>query len=98
MPMLPSGRHVAIRLAPLGELISDAASPFNVHKVLSIREKADLHPFTEVLWLLPEGRSWPPEIDVIPVTFSITSQRGWIPSTMRRYSLKSPALGSPSPR
>lgn len=55
--MLPSGRHVAISRTPLLKLLDDAASVVNVHKVLTIRQKSDLYPFTEVLWLIPEGQA-----------------------------------------
>ena len=54
MPMLPSGRHVAINRAPLQKLLDEACDIANVHKVLAIRQKTDLYPFAEVLWLIPE--------------------------------------------
>ncbi len=46
MPMLPSGRHVAITRNPLQTLLYDAASVVNVHKVLAICQKSDLYPLT----------------------------------------------------
>ena len=57
MPMLPSGRHVAILFQPLHDLLSDAANVMNVHKVLGIQHKKDLHAFAEVLWLVPEEQA-----------------------------------------
>ncbi len=57
MPMLPSGRHVAITRNPLQTLLYDAASVVNVHKVLAICQKSDLYPLTEVLWLIPEDQA-----------------------------------------
>lgn len=52
--MLPSGRHVAILLQPLFDLLEDAVNVTKVHRVLAIQHKKDIYPFTEVLWLLPE--------------------------------------------
>ena len=57
MPMLPSGRHVAINRTPLLKLIDDATSVVNVHKVLPIRQKSDIYPYTEILWLIPEDQA-----------------------------------------
>lgn len=54
MPMLPSGRQVAIKIDPIHDLLDDAFNVFKVHKVLAIREKADIYPFIDVLWLLPQ--------------------------------------------
>ena len=54
MPMLPSGRQVAIRINLMQELLDDAASILKVHKVLAIRDKTDIYPFTDVLWLKPQ--------------------------------------------
>lgn len=57
MPMLPSGRHVAILLEPLNDLLEDALNVVKVHKVLAIQTKADLYAFTDVIWLLPESEA-----------------------------------------
>lgn len=54
MPMLPSGRHVAILLEPLWQLLEEATNVLHVHKVLGIQKRKDLHQFIEVLWLVPE--------------------------------------------
>lgn len=54
MPMLPSGRQVAIRINLMQELLDDAASIVKVHKVLAIRDKTNIYPFTDVLWLMPQ--------------------------------------------
>lgn len=57
MPMLPSGRHVAMIRAPLRKLLEDATNVLKVHKVLAIQQKADIYPFTDVAWLVPEGQA-----------------------------------------
>lgn len=54
MPMLPSGRQVAIQINIVKDLLDDSANPLKVHKVLAILEQADVYPYTDVLWLLPE--------------------------------------------
>lgn len=51
MPMLPSGRHVAIMRDPLDELLNNAELATNVHRVLAIRDKADTYLFADVIWL-----------------------------------------------
>lgn len=55
MPMLPSGRHVALLLQPVADLLADALNVLNVHRILGIQHKIDIYPFTEVLWLVREG-------------------------------------------
>ena len=79
MPMLPSGRHVAIDRTPFQVLLDDAASPFNVHKVLGICEKADIHPFTEVIWLLPEEQATEAQIDAAFLDGSLPRPPGLVP-------------------
>jgi hypothetical protein len=54
MPQLPSGRHVAITLNPLAALLDEADNLGNVHKIMAIKTLADLDPYIEVVFLLPE--------------------------------------------
>lgn len=54
MPMLPSGRQVAIRINLMQDLLNDATNILKVHKVLAIRDKPDIYPFTDVIWLKPQ--------------------------------------------
>ena len=79
MPMLPSGRHVAIIRAPLNELLDSAEITANVHKVLAIHEKTDLYPFTEVLWLLPQGQASQEQVDAAFLDRSLPRPAGFIP-------------------
>ncbi len=53
MPMLPSGRHVAINRAPLKSLLEGEQGLSTVHLVLAIQAKADIYPYTELILLLP---------------------------------------------
>ena len=55
MPMLPSGRHIALSPEPLVELLENASLPGNVHKVMALKEWPDLHPWIDVIYLVPEG-------------------------------------------
>jgi hypothetical protein len=54
MPQLPSGRHIAITLNPLAALLDEADNSGNVHKIMAIKTLADLEPYIEVVYLLPE--------------------------------------------
>jgi hypothetical protein len=55
MPMLPSGRHIVLSPAPLVDLLERANQPGNVQKVMALKEWPELHPWIDVLYLLPEG-------------------------------------------
>ncbi|MHB1199164.1 MAG: hypothetical protein ACYCZ6_06315 [Polaromonas sp.] len=79
MPMLPSGRHVAIIRDSLHELLDNAEIATNVHKVLAIHEKTDLHAFTEVLWLLPQGQASQEQVDAAFLDESLPRPAGLIP-------------------
>lgn len=59
MPMLPSGRQVAIQINIRRDLLDDADNGMKVHKVLAIREQADIYPYTDVLWLMPKEQLAP---------------------------------------
>ena len=63
MPMLPSGRHVAILRDSLSELLDNAEQVTHVHKVLAIQDRADTYLYTDVLWLLPEGQASQEQVD-----------------------------------
>jgi hypothetical protein len=63
MPMLPSGRHVAILFQPLFDLLHDAINVVKVHKVLAIQHKKDVCPFVDVLWLVPEGEATEKQVE-----------------------------------
>ncbi|MDI1269472.1 MAG: hypothetical protein PSV40_10295 [Polaromonas sp.] len=63
MPMLPSGRQVAIQINIRDELLNDADSPLKVQKVLAIRAQADIYPYTDVLWLVPKAPVGPEQKD-----------------------------------
>jgi hypothetical protein len=79
MPMLPSGRHVAILFQPLHDLLSDAANVINVHKVLGIQHKKDLHRFAEVLWLVPEEQASEEQVSNAFLDGSLPRPPGLVP-------------------
>lgn len=51
MPMLPSGRQVAITLAPLAVMIAHVADGDNLKRILAIENPEGLYPYTEVNYL-----------------------------------------------
>ena len=59
MPMLPSGRYVAVIRDSLSELLDNAEQSTNVHKVLAIQVTADIYPYTDLVWLLPASQARP---------------------------------------
>jgi hypothetical protein len=59
MPMLPSGRHVAVDPAPLRELLSDPANAFNAHRIMAIRSVDDLFPWLSLIELVPAAKGAP---------------------------------------
>ena len=79
MPMLPSGRHVAILLQPLNALLHDAHNVVNVHKVLAIQHKKDVYPFTEVLWLVPQAEATKEQVDDAFLDGSLPRPPGLVP-------------------
>jgi len=79
MPMLPSGRHVAILLQPLNELLRDATNVFNVHKILAIQHKKDAYPFAEVIWLLPQAEATKELVDAAFLDSSLPRPPGLVP-------------------
>lgn len=52
--MLPSDSHVALSPAPLLELLKNASHPGDARKGMSVKAWPDLHPFVDVIYLLPE--------------------------------------------
>ncbi len=55
MPMLPSGRQVAITLAPLADMVAHVADGDNLKKILAVENPEGLYPYTEVNYLqMPE--------------------------------------------
>jgi hypothetical protein len=52
MPVLPSGRDVAVDPAPLRNLLTDAASAFNAHHVMGLQAVDDLFRWLDVLMLV----------------------------------------------
>lgn len=79
MPMLPSGRHVAILLQPLNALLHDVHNVVNVHKVLAIQHKKDVYPFTEVLWLVPQADATKEQVDDAFLDGSLPRPPGLVP-------------------
>ncbi len=79
MPMLPSGRHVAILRDPLNELLDNAEQVTHVHKVLAIQDRADTHLYTDVLWLLPEGQASQEQVDSAFLDGSLPRPPGLVP-------------------
>jgi hypothetical protein len=53
MPMLPSGRKVALDPAPLVKMLDDPDSPFHVHHILEIKEWEDLARYLDIVFLEP---------------------------------------------
>jgi hypothetical protein len=51
--MLPSGRHVAIHLAPFDDLFVNITEPGNVDRILAVEDIEGLYPYTEVMFLQP---------------------------------------------
>ena len=51
MPMLPSGRQVAITLSPLANMIAHVADGDNLKRILAIENPEGLYPYTEVNYL-----------------------------------------------
>lgn len=79
MPMLPSGRHVAIIRESLNTLLGDADLVTNIHKVLAIQGKADLHLYTDVLWLIPEAQASKAQMDAAFMDGSLPRPPGLVP-------------------
>ena len=48
-----AGKRIAVDPAPLRELLSDPASPFNAHKIMAIRSVEDLFPWLSLIELVP---------------------------------------------
>jgi len=56
MPMLPSGRQVAISLIPLSDMIAHVADGVNLQRILAVDNPEGLYPYTEVNFLqIPES-------------------------------------------
>jgi len=66
MPMLPSGRHVAIDPEPLRNLLRDAANPSNAHRIMAIQSIDDLFSWLELLELVPIADAEPEQRDGAP--------------------------------
>lgn len=79
MPMLPSGRHVAIMRASLSELLDNAELVTHVHKVLAIQDKTDIYLYTDVLWLVPESEASQEQIDTAFLDGSLPRPPGLVP-------------------
>lgn len=79
MPMIPSGRHVAIVRNSLNKLLNDATHATNVHRVLAIRETTDIYAFTDVVWLLPEGQASEEQMDAAFLDASLPRPTGLVP-------------------
>lgn len=79
MPMLPSGRHVAIMRDPLDELLNNAEQATHVHRVLAIRDKTDIYRFTDVIWLLPKDQASQEQIDTAFLDGSLPRPEGLVP-------------------
>ena len=86
MPQLPSGRHIAIHLAPLDDLLKSADEPRNVHRVMELTTIEHLAPYTSVCYLEPKDKGLissseqefqkdalprPPEMVVVESGFSL---------------------------
>ena len=79
MPMLPSGRHVAINRAPLKSLLEGEQGLSTVHLVLAIQAKADIYPYTELILLLPEAQATEQQIELSFLNESLPRPPGLIP-------------------
>jgi len=79
MPMLPSGRHVAINRAPLQSLLDGEQGLSSVHLVLAIKEKVDIYPYTELILLLPEAQATQQQIELSFLNESLPRPPGLIP-------------------
>jgi hypothetical protein len=54
MPKLPSGLEVAVDPAPLRQLLTEFASPFNAHHLMALQTVDDLFRWLDVLILKPD--------------------------------------------
>lgn len=79
MPMLPSGRHVAVIRDALNELLNNAVEVTHVHRVLAIQDEADTHLYTDLVWLLPEGQASQEQIDAAFLNGSMPRPPGLVP-------------------
>ncbi len=57
MPQLPSGLHVGIDPTPLSKLLEDGPVPWNIHKVMAIRNTLDLYPYIDIILLVPDAQA-----------------------------------------
>ena len=55
MPQLPSGRHIAVHLAPLGDLLKSANEPSNVHLIMALTTVEHLAPYISICYLEPKA-------------------------------------------
>ena len=55
MPQLPSGRHIAVHLAPLDDLLKSADKPCNVHRVMELTTIDGLAPYVSICYLEPKS-------------------------------------------
>ncbi|MDP2367677.1 hypothetical protein [Rhodoferax sp.] len=79
MPMLPSGRHIALNREPFQDLLDDAQSVAKVHRLIGIHEKPDIYPFTDVLWLVPDDQATPEQFDAVFLDGSLPRPPGLTP-------------------
>lgn len=54
MPQLPSGRHIAIQLNPLDDLLRNAGSPDSVHRIMAIKDVESLADYVQIIFLVPD--------------------------------------------
>ena len=55
MPQLPSGRHIAIHLSLLDDLLKAADEPCNVHRIMVLTTIEDLAPYVSICYLEPKS-------------------------------------------
>jgi len=79
MPMLPSGRHVAINRAPLQSLLDGEQGLSTVHLVLAIKEKVDIYPYTDLILLLPEAEATQQQVEESFLDDSLPRPPGLVP-------------------
>ena len=60
MPQLPSGRHIAVHLGPLDDLLKSADKPCNVHRVMELITIEDLAPYVSICYLEPKSSAITP--------------------------------------
>jgi hypothetical protein len=88
MPQLPSGRHVALSLAPLEAMAQRALATSFVTELLQIEQREQLFPYVELIYLVPGdgapvelapgSRPMPAELQEVPSGLTLATLQAGI--------------------